>query len=163
MVMSTNPFLKDVTIYIAGPMTGLPQFNIPAFERQTRRLRAAGYTVVSPVELDSELIRNEALASKTGAMPAGGKIGGETWGEILARDVRVIADTIDAICVLPNWQKSRGARLEVFVGMLCGKSIYLDETCGVYAERSLGIEEPPRLVPLAIPDIAFGLIRNFFN
>jgi hypothetical protein len=161
MVMSTNPFLKGVTIYIAGPMTGLPQFNIPAFERQTRRLRAAGYTVVSPVELDSELIRNEALASKTGAMPEGGKIGGETWGEILARDVRVIADTIDAICVLPNWQKSRGARLEVFVGMLCGKSIYLDENYDTgFTELN---RQPPRLVQLAIPDIAFGLIRNFFN
>jgi hypothetical protein len=147
--MSTNE-----TIYVAGPMTGLPQFNIPAFERQTRRLRAAGYTVVSPVELDSDLIRNEALASTTGAMPAGGKIGGETWGEILARDVRVIADTIDAICVLPNWQKSRGARLEVFVGMLCGKSIYQDVNYD---------DEAPHLVQLAIPDIAFGLIRNFFN
>jgi hypothetical protein len=151
MVMSTNE-----TIYIAGPMTGLPQFNIPAFERQTRRLRAAGYTVVSPVELDSDLIRSEALASKTGAMPVGGKIGGETWGEILARDVRVIADTIDAICVLPNWQQSRGARLEVFVGMLCGKSIYIDE---LYDSSIFG----PRLAQLAMPDIAFGLIRNFIN
>ena len=112
------------TIYIAGPMTGLPQFNIPAFESAAFELRQAGFHVVSPIELDSDAISNEALASKDGAMPSSGTIGGETWGNILARDVRVIADTIDGIAVLRDWHKSRGARLEVFVGLLCDRPIY---------------------------------------
>lgn len=113
-------------IYIAGPMTGLPQFNIPAFHAMARKLRESGYAVISPVELDSEAIYNEAIKSPDGAMPAGGKIGGETWGEILARDVRVIADQVSAIVVLPGWFRSRGARLEVFVGLLCDLPVYID-------------------------------------
>lgn len=143
--MSTKP------IYVAGPMTGLPQFNIPAFNRQTERLRAAGYAVVSPVELDSDEIRAEALASPDGHMLPNGKIGGESWGEILGRDVRVIADTIGAICVLPGWQKSRGARLEVFVGLLCGLKVY----------RDIESDGPPELKELHRHDVVYALARSF--
>jgi len=35
--------------------------------------------------------------------------------------VKVISDTLGGIVVLPDWFKSRGARLEVFVGLLTGK------------------------------------------
>lgn len=150
---------KAKVVYIAGPMTGLPQFNIPAFERQAARLRTAGYAVVSPVELDSNEIRTEALASSTGAMPADGKIGGETWGEILARDVRVIADTIDAICVLPRWYMSRGARLEVFVGLLCNKPIYQDINFG--GTRPIQLETELR--ELSHTDVVFAIARSLLS
>ena len=35
--------------------------------------------------------------------------------------VKLIADQVQGIIFLPNWQKSRGARLEAFVGLLQGK------------------------------------------
>jgi hypothetical protein len=159
MVMCT-PVKK---VYIAGPMTGLPRFNIPAFERAAKRLRAAGYEVISPVELDSEAIRSEALASKDGAMPASGKIGGETWGEILARDVRVIADTVDAIVVLPGWNKSRGARLEVFVALLCRKGVYMDAAYDVKPALDGGGALPVWLVALNRIDVIFAIARSFLS
>lgn len=109
--------------YLAGPMTGYPQFNIPLFECVTAELRAAGYTIVSPVELDSTIVREVALASADGALE-NNQIAGETWGEILARDVRLVADKVDGVIVLPRWNYSRGARLEVFVALLCSKPIY---------------------------------------
>jgi hypothetical protein len=143
-------------------MTGLPQFNIPAFERMAIKLRAAGFEVVSPVELDSDAIRNEALASTTGAMPAGGKIGGETWGQILARDVIVVADQIDGIVALPGWEKSRGARLEIFVALLCKKPVFVDRSFAV--KLTDGIDEGPApllLVPLNPTDIIFTIARSF--
>lgn len=151
---------KYKVVYVAGPMTGLPQFNIPAFRRETARLRAAGYTVVSPEELDSDAIRQEALKSTDGALALGAKIGGETWGDILARDVRVIADTVDAICVLPDWHKSRGARLEVFVALLCKKPIYEDIT---YAEAGAGdsLGMPAHLRELSLTDVVFAIARSF--
>jgi hypothetical protein len=159
MVMCT-PVKK---VYIAGPMTNYPQFNIPAFERAAKQLRAAGFEVISPVELDSEAIRSEALASKDGAMPASGKIGGETWGEILARDVRVIADTVDAIVVLPGWNKSRGARLEVFVALLCRKGVYMDAAYDVKPALDGGGALPVWLVALNRIDVIFAIARSFLS
>lgn len=108
-------------VYLAGPMTGIPQFNFPAFAAATDDLRARGYDVVSPAEIDNEETRAAALASPDGA-PGSGSAANETWGDFLARDVKIIADTgIEGVVVLPGWEDSRGARLETFVGAaLCG-------------------------------------------
>lgn len=110
--------MKD-TLYLAGPMTNIPQFNIPRFDQATADLRSRGYDIVSPAELDSAEVRAAALASATGAPEDVESI--ETWGDFLARDVKLIADECDGIVFLPNWQDSRGARLEAFVGLLCGR------------------------------------------
>lgn len=128
------------TLYVAGPMSGLPQFNFPLFDAVAESLRDDGYTIVSPHECDSEETRRMAWASPDGA-PTGG---GESWGVCLARDVKMLADgvdvraptpaddpvqayetlTIDGIAFLPNWDRSKGARLEAFVGLLTGKEFY---------------------------------------
>jgi hypothetical protein len=121
---------KSIIWYIAGPMTGIPQFNYPLFRRAARRMRATGHTIVSPAEMDSALMQAQAEASPDGSPTQLAKDTGETWGDVLARDVRVISDEIGGIIVLPNWFKSRGARLEVFVGLLTGKefAVYDDLT-----------------------------------
>lgn len=117
--MSLN---TNMTIYVAGPMTGIPQFNFPAFDTASGDLRQMGYKVVSPAEMDNEETRAMAMASPDGA-PGSGSSSGETWGDFLARDVKLVADQVDAIAVLPGWDKSRGARLETFVAFLCGKPV----------------------------------------
>lgn len=124
-------------LYIAGPMTGVPQFNVPAFDKMAARLRGLGHDVVSPAELDSEEVRAELLASPDGRYEFGGAItqDGSTWADFLARDVKLIADQIDEIAVLPYWWKSRGARLEVFVGLLSKKPIHeFDEERGLLTQ-----------------------------
>ena len=109
--------------YLAGPMTGIPQFNFPAFAAAAERLRAFGFTIVSPHEQDSPAVQKAALASTDGQLDANGQIAGETWGDILARDVKLVADGVAGVFVLPGWEKSRGARLETFVAHLTGKPI----------------------------------------
>lgn len=37
-------------IYLCGPMTGLPEFNFPAFHAAAQALRESGYTVFNPAE-----------------------------------------------------------------------------------------------------------------
>lgn len=106
-------------------MTGIPQFNFSAFDVAASTLRAMGYEVVSPAELDTPEDRALALASPDGRIETVVK----SWGQFLARDVLLIADgdadgPIDGIFVLPGWDNSRGARLETFVGFLCRKPIY---------------------------------------
>lgn len=135
------------TLYIAGPMSNIAQFNFPLFEAVTVALRDDGFTIVSPHECDSEATRVSAWASPDGKA---GMDGSETWGECLARDVKMLADgyvvnvenptgrenlspeqnvdgttvAIDGIAFLPNWERSRGARLEAFVGLLTGKEFF---------------------------------------
>lgn len=77
-------------IYVCGPMTGLPEFNYPAFAAETARLRALGYEVVSPAEIN----------------PNGG-----TWQECMKKDIAQLM-TCDLLVWLPGWSNSRGARIE---------------------------------------------------
>lgn len=112
-------------VYLAGPMTGIPQMNFPAFDAAAKDLRARGYEVVSPAELDSPVSRAAALAATDGDLSSYSRETGETWGDLLARDVKIIADEgVEGIVVLPGWEKSRGARLETFVARLCDLPIY---------------------------------------
>lgn len=128
--MSTSD--KALPWYLAGPMSGIPQFNFPMFASESARLRAAGFAVISPHELDSQAVQEAAWASTDGALHDG-QIANETWGDILARDVKVVADQVCGVLVLPGWTRSRGARLETFVAHLCKKPIRYaaDPTCPV--------------------------------
>jgi hypothetical protein len=105
-------------------MSGIRQFNYPAFIKAAEELRRAGYDVVSPAELDDPRDREAALASPDGAMLQYSNGTGKTWGDFLARDVKLLADDgVEAIVVLDGWSTSRGARLETFVGHLRGMDV----------------------------------------
>ena len=105
-------------VYVAGPMSGLPQFNFPAFDLATASLRAQGYEVISPAELDDPETRAAALASPDGSAASYGANGKDTWADYLARDVKIIGDHAVAIALLPGWERSKGAKLEAFVGII---------------------------------------------
>jgi hypothetical protein len=112
-----------VKVYIAGPMTGIPQFNYPAFDAAAADLRRQGFDVVSPAELDDPEARDAAMASPDGDLSAFDTQTGKTWGDLLARDVKLVADVVEGVVVLDGWERSRGARLETFVAELCSKPI----------------------------------------
>jgi hypothetical protein len=108
-------------VYLAGPMSGIPQFNFPAFFAAAEQLRADGFEVVSPAEIDNEEDKGAALRSPDGQSVKRTDGVSKTWGDFLARDVKLLADTgIQGIVFLPNWQNSKGAKLEAFVGLLQG-------------------------------------------
>lgn len=110
--------------YLAGPMTGYPQFNFPAFELAAQRLRESGTEVISPAELDDERTRHAAANSPDGDLAAFELVTDEAWGTLIGRDVALVADKVDAVVVLPGWEESRGAKIEVFTAMMCGKAVY---------------------------------------
>jgi hypothetical protein len=94
-------------LYLSGPMTGISQFNFPAFNRAAQSLRASGYEVVNPAEMD------EADATP------------QTWEQYLRRDIRVLLDC-EGIALLPGWENSRGAKLEARIALALGmRPIYL--------------------------------------
>ena len=104
--------------YLAGPMSNKPFLNYPLFDSVAATLRRVGYNITSPAEMDDTSTRAEALANEDGIPSQHDR--GETWGDFLARDVKMIADELEAIILLPEWETSRGARLEAFVSINCG-------------------------------------------
>ena len=104
--------------YLAGPMTGIPQFNIPAFDEATGTLRSQGYDIVSPAERDTYETRKGALASCNG--DHADLSGAETYGDMLSRDMKILADEVDGIVFLPGWEKSRGAKTEAYIALVMG-------------------------------------------
>jgi hypothetical protein len=115
-------------------MTGLPFHNFPAFVDTADNLRARGYEVVSPAELDSPAVFAACMADPSGSNAATGK----TWSKLLRRDLKLIASgDIDAIAVIPGWDVSRGARLEVFFGCLLGLDVRYARSMRKVAQRRL--------------------------
>ena len=97
-------------VYLAGPMSGYPNHNFDAFAEAAARWRSAGVEVSSPAEMDGDEPDHAALAE----VP---------WEWFIRRDLRVLLDC-DAVAVLPGWQKSRGASLEVTVARALGMAVY---------------------------------------
>lgn len=91
-------------VYIAGPMTGLPEFNFPAFHAAADVWRNSGWEVINPAELDEEDTT-------------------KPWDFYLRRDLKLLVDC-DAIAMLPDWELSRGAKLEHYVAQALGLSVY---------------------------------------
>lgn len=78
-------------IYIAGPMTGIPEYNYPEFNAAAAKLRALGHDVCNPAELPE---------------PAD-----PTWENWLRQAIQVML-TCQQLVLLPGWHASAGARLE---------------------------------------------------
>lgn len=98
--------------YLAGKMTGIPENNFPAFRDAAARLRAEGWEIVNPVELDEE----EGIASTA-------TLGDPEYKDALARDLRQLMD-VEAIVLLPGWETSKGARTELSLARHYGLAIY---------------------------------------
>lgn len=93
-------------IYVAGPMTGIPDLNFPLFHATAARLRAEGHDVVNPAEINAD--------------PAAG------WITCMRADIRELV-TCDAIYLLPGWELSRGARLEEHIARSLGFKVLQEE------------------------------------
>lgn len=113
-----------VTYYLAGPMSGIPQFNFPAFYAASDVLRSAGLNIISPAEMDSPEVVEAVMASPDGKHDGKTVVADKTWGDFLARDVKLVADEVDGVIVMEGWAASRGACLEVFVATLCAKPVF---------------------------------------
>lgn len=95
--------MAGMKVYLAGPMTGVEDHNFPAFHKASDYLRELGFEVISPAELDD----------------------GDTsqsWQHYMKRDIALLVEC-DGVAVLPGWQKSRGARIEVFLATTLGLQV----------------------------------------
>lgn len=90
-------------LYVAGPMSGLPDYNYPAFHEAARELREAGYEVLNPAESDRPT--------------------SDPWHAFM-RDAIGMLIQADGVALLPGWSKSRGALLEKQLGLELGMTVW---------------------------------------
>lgn len=87
------------TLYVAGPMTGIEDFNYPAFNAAAKMLAGFGYDVLNPVDAEDK--------NPTPGQP-------QDWDWYMRHALRMVLDA-DGLALLPGWEKSKGATLEVQV------------------------------------------------
>lgn len=95
--------MTGLRVYISGPMTGRPALNAPAFFAAAHALRAAGHIPVNPVEVCA-------------------LIGATEWTDCMRADIKALCDC-DAIALLPGWEMSQGAQLELHIAHRLGLAI----------------------------------------
>lgn len=91
-------------LYLAGPMSGLPDFNYPTFDRYARLLREKDFEVFNPAE---------AHNGETGLPLA----------KYFETDLPEVCRA-DGIAVLPGWRESKGATIEVDLARHLGKPVF---------------------------------------
>ncbi len=108
-------------VYLAGPMSGIPQFNFPAFKTAAYTLRRQGHEVFSPAENDQL-----EYGLDFGKNNATGDVAVEktfSLRQALADDTQYICMVADAIYMLPGWENSRGAQAEWALARALGHKI----------------------------------------
>ena len=122
-----NQETQKTTIYIAGPMRGIPYFNFLAFDDAAARL-AYSHTVISPADMD------RAAGFDPYKLPAD-----YDWNTIppefdfpaaFERDLAAVRKC-DGIYMLAGWENSKGARAKKAVAEWLGKKILYEAGAAV--------------------------------
>ena len=93
-------------IYIAGPMSGLPENNYPAFHDAAARLRSRGWHVENPAESPDPHVKADC-----------------EWTAYMRMGISQLM-TCHAIYMLPGWQDSTGASTEYMIARRLGLPVY---------------------------------------
>jgi hypothetical protein len=87
-------------IYLSGPMTGIEDYNRPAFSELADNLRSYGFTVFNPAEVgDPKVIRSRSF--------------------YMRHDLKALLQS-KQVYVLEGWSTSEGACLEVAIAKELG-------------------------------------------
>lgn len=103
-------------VYLAGPMTGLPDLNYPAFHAKAAELRARGWHVENPADNPEP--------------PCG------TWNGYVRMGIWQLT-TCEAIYLLPGWTSSKGACLEFSIAQALGLEV-IEGTPAIHNDNNGG-------------------------
>ena len=97
--INTANINNNQTIYLSGPMTGLPDYNREAFNMRTEAFRQAGYTVNNPAEI--------SVTHGTS----------KSYGFYFKRALRMMLNS-DVVYIFGDITKSNGALMELNVAKM---------------------------------------------
>ena len=122
--MSSNASVKGKNVFLSGPMSGLPFYNVAAFAEAHAKMRNAGAVRVYDPAI--EYLRSEARNDA--------KMSHAYWmrrciNELTSSDqTNIFSDGgiahYDVLVSLPGWEDSAGATLERNVALACGMRVY---------------------------------------
>ena len=107
--------LNRPLIYIAGPMSGHPDFNYPLFDRYAKLLRDRGNFVINPAEVGSLFAPPEKIQADN------------SLRRLVIRAEKSLICQCDIIYLLPHWESSPGARDELEIALQYNLTIMLAE------------------------------------
>ena len=123
------------TVYIAGPMRGIPDLNFPAFDEAKRLAIALGWNVISPADMDRRKGIDPQAPQDSYSIPEVARKFAAEDLEVLTCDLR--AEDGDAVAVLPGWERSTGTIAEVATALWCGLSILDARTMKPLEEKNI--------------------------
>lgn len=150
LAIGTPPDDRKLVCYISEPMSHIPYFNYPAFEQAATDLRLAGWFVYSPRENDGDMV------PRADGDPT--KVKDFDIRETFKVDLWQVCDS-DAVFVLPGWERSKGACLEVHTARVVGVPVYTypdgkivneDEVVPVVPPGHVIYVEPPQTLEEAV-------------
>jgi hypothetical protein len=112
--------IKQKSIYLAGPMSGIPEWNYPSFFKAADSLRKEGWRVFSPAEKDIEEGYDDQEAKKEGDTALAIAKGVFDYRKAYMWDIDKVVNG-DAIFMLKDWEQSPGARGEHAAAVFCKK------------------------------------------
>ena len=127
------------TLYIAGPMADVPEFNHPLFNAVDDILQDDGFGTVNPAALDKQ---DEVVHS--GDFATGKGVQSLNRAAFLKRDFQHLSHC-DGIVLLPGWQSSVGANAELMASHIMGLDVF------EWNDTYLTAEAAPLLMPLLGP------------
>lgn len=95
-------------------MRGLPFNNYPKFDRVAEQLRKEGWDVVNPTEIGATVGTIEQLNNDVKLLDV-----------VLSKEITVLAKC-DAIYLLTGWERSKGAKLELYYAIAADLEIILE-------------------------------------
>lgn len=104
--------MKKKKSYISGPMTGYPDNNFPAFNEYAALLREQGHEVVNPAEINVGLVEPEHGTPEWQAF----------YQACLRADIKELCGC-NEIHLLPGWENSNGAHLELYIAHRLGLTV----------------------------------------
>ena len=108
-------------------MRSRPQFNLPAFDSAKARWEFAGWQVYSPAAVDRALGFDEYDDDQS--------VDRDFCERAMRLDL-ILVESSDAIALLPGWQESSGAAVELSYALFLGRRVYDAE--------SMALIEPKR-------------------
>jgi len=95
---------SKITLYISGQMSGLADHGVPAFDHAAKQLTGLGFKVINPADND-------------------GRSRNRPWEDYMEMDILNLRK-VDGIVMLPGWEQSTGATIEVLWVQRTGKPVF---------------------------------------